>query len=70
MKLRLLRKQKNMTQKQLEEASGIQFQHISRLERGERKIGGISLSVAARLAKALGVHAEELLDDDEKSAED
>lgn len=50
-----LRKERNMTQAQLAEKSGIHVMAISRLERGERPLSNLRLSTALSLADALAV---------------
>lgn len=57
MRIRFLRKQKNMSQEQLSFESDINKNYISDLENGTRNP---SLKVIARLAKALNVTLEEL----------
>lgn len=59
--LKTLRTASGLTQSQLSFLSGIHVTQISRLERGERSPGKMDLSTAAKLAKALGIHAEDLL---------
>ena len=61
-KLNELRTKTGLTQKQLSEASGVHINIISRIERGERSSDKLTLDTAARLAKALNCHAEDLLD--------
>lgn len=63
-KLKKYRIANNLTQSQLEEKTGILRQAISRLENGDRSINDASLDIAARLATALNVHAEDLLEYD------
>lgn len=50
-----------MTLKQLSEATGMMIKAISRFETGERKLKNASAETVLKLAKALGVKAEELL---------
>lgn len=57
------RKDAGLTQKQLSEASGVHINIISRIERGERGSDKLTLDTAAKLAKALNCHAEDLLDE-------
>jgi transcriptional regulator with XRE-family HTH domain len=57
------RKQRGLTQKQLADMTDLRTSYISRLEIGERSLEKLSLDIAARLAAALGIHAEELLDE-------
>lgn len=54
----------NLNQKQLADTSGVHINIIGRIERGERSISKLQLDTAARLAKALGCHAEDLLEYD------
>lgn len=61
-RIRDLRLAAGMTQVQLAEAARTDQRLISRIEVGSNGAGGVSLAVAARIAAALGVHAEELLD--------
>lgn len=58
-----IRKQRGLTQKELAALAGIAQSYVSRLESGECPIEKLSFDVAARLAAALGIHAEELLDE-------
>lgn len=60
--LAYLRTVAGLTQGQLAESSGIIQGNLSRLETGGRNIGSVSLRVATRIAAALGVHAEDLMD--------
>lgn len=61
-KLQHLRKESCLTQRQLSNASGVHINIISRIERGERSTDKLQLDTAAKLAKALNCHAEDLLD--------
>lgn len=63
-RLKELRLEKGFTQQGLSEASGVAQGHISMLERGERGKRW-SLSVASKIARALGVPVEELVQDPE-----
>lgn len=63
-KLARLRGAAGLTQTQLAEQIGTQKTYISRLERRERPIEGVTLGVATRIARALGVHADDLLEDE------
>lgn len=60
--LEFWRKTKGMTLKQLSEASGIMVKSISRFETGERELKNASAETVLKLAKALGVSVEELLE--------
>lgn len=62
MALKDLRQAAGMTQAALAEKSGVNIRQIRKIELGEIKIGNITLQNAARLAGALGVSAEALLD--------
>jgi transcriptional regulator with XRE-family HTH domain len=66
MKLRTIRNQKNMTQEQLEAASGVDQRTISKIELG--LIKRPAWEIVARLARALNVHPEELFPVETKSA--
>lgn len=57
-----LRKKKGISQTDLAKESEVHITTISRIERGERSASKLQLDTAARLAKALGCHAEDLLD--------
>jgi len=60
-----LRAQAQLTQKQLADVSGYGVQYISDLERGVRRMGGVSLRGAIRMADALHCDVRELLPDEE-----
>lgn len=62
-KIRLLRKQKGMTQEELGKACGLQRAAINKYEKGS--VVNIKRSVLQSLADALGVAPVDLLDDDE-----
>jgi transcriptional regulator with XRE-family HTH domain len=64
--LREIRKQREMTQEQLQAASGIDQTTISGIERG--RIKRPSWEIVAKLAKALGVSPEQLFPVDHNSA--
>lgn len=61
-KLRELRKAAGLTQAELAAEAKTLSKVISRFETGERSINIATLIMAARIAKALGVHAEDLID--------
>ena len=61
MKLAELRKARGLSQRKLAASADISKSKIERLEYGENKIADISLSLAKRLADALGITMEELL---------
>jgi len=63
MRLKELRKERDLTQAQLAKLSGVNIRQIQRIEAGGSDIGNVILRNAVSLAKALGVTAEELLDD-------
>ena len=65
-RLRYWRCKKGMSQVKLATLSGIRQSRISELENGRHSVESITLRNAARLARALGVHAEDLIDDDER----
>lgn len=60
--LHRLRKEAGLTQKQLADTAGVHINIISRIERGERSANKLQLDTAAKLAKALGCHAEDFID--------
>lgn len=62
MALRELRRAADLTQAALAEKSGVNIRQIRKIELGEIKIGNITLQNAARLAGALGVSIEALLE--------
>lgn len=65
-RLRYWRCKKGMSQEKLATLSGIRQSRISELENGRYSVEGIPLRNAVRLARALGVHAEDLIDDNER----
>lgn len=58
-KIRSLRERRNLTQEQLAEIVGVHQSKISHCETGER---GVSLSLLERLARALDVDRNDLID--------
>jgi transcriptional regulator with XRE-family HTH domain len=58
-KLRVLRKQNDLSQEQLAELVGVHRTYIGMIERGEQSV---SLDNIARIAKALGVKTSDLVD--------
>ena len=60
-RLKDLRIAAGLTQVELADAAGVPFQTIQKYERGALKIENMTLSKAAKIAAALGIHAEELL---------
>ena len=61
MTIRERRRAAQLTQAQLAEAAGLNIRQIQKIEAGEIQIGNITLTNAARLARALGVKIEDLL---------
>ena len=61
MTIRERRRAAQLTQVQLAEAAGLNIRQIQKIEAGEIQIGNITLTNAARLARALGVKIEDLL---------
>lgn len=66
--LKEIRKGKKITQDELARLTGINKMQISRIERGEIKIGNISLTNALKIADALDVDVRRLLADPEEKA--
>lgn len=64
-KLAELRKRTGMSQVELSRVTGIKQSRISEFENGRYRAANMTLKTAATLAKALGVHAEDLLEDGE-----
>ena len=62
MALQSLRAAAGLTQKQLAEAAGVNIRQIQKIEAGEIQIGNVTLQNAVRLAEALGVTIESLLE--------
>ena len=62
MTLQSLRAAAGLTQKQLAEAAGVNIRQIQKIEAGEIQNGNVTLQNAARLAAALGVTIESLLE--------
>lgn len=61
MTLRERRTAAGLTQAQLAAAAGINIRQVQKIEAGEIRIENVTLGNAARLAAALGVKIEELL---------
>lgn len=59
--LKQLRKNKGLTQKALADLSGVPLRTIQKYEGGEYHIENITLKMALKLSKALGVAAEDLI---------
>ena len=55
------REEKDMTQKQLADASGVNIRQLQRIENGEGDMSNVTLGNAVTLAAALGVDVKELL---------
>ena len=64
-KLAELRQQAGLSQVELAELSHIRQSRISEFETGRYSTANMSLKTAANLARALGAHAEDLLEDNE-----
>ena len=62
-----LRDKAGLTQGEISRMTGLRQSKISDIERGSADIGNITLRTAAKLAAALGVHAEDLLGADESA---
>ena len=70
-RLEELRKRRGWTQYQLAQMSGVPRQVIARLESGTRQSENMTVGVARRLARALGVSVDHLIgmyDDDSEVA--
>ena len=61
-RLAMLRAEAGLTQPEIAAMTGLRQSKISDIERGSADTANITLGSAAKLATALGVHAEELLD--------
>ena len=57
-----LRAESGLTQMEVAAMTGLRQSKISDIERGQRSSAKIPLETAAKLAAALGVHAEDLLE--------
>lgn len=66
--IREFRKKKKMTQKELAEAAEINIRMVQFLEAGDRLLWNTTVSVAMKIAAALGVELTELLKESENSA--
>lgn len=64
MELKALRLSAGLTQAELGRISGVNSRQIQRIENGESKMENVTLGNAARLASALGVKIERLLEDE------
>lgn len=59
-----LRAESGLTQMEVAAMTGLRQSKISDIERGQRSSAKIPLETATKLAAALGVHAEDLLEED------
>lgn len=59
--IKALRRAAKLTQKQLADAVGLDIRNLQRYESGEFDVENMSLSVAVKIADALGVDAKKLL---------
>lgn len=66
MKLAELRKDRGLSQRKLAAPAGIPKSTVIAVEAGTRKIPNLTLAVAKRLADALGITMDELLNLEEK----
>lgn len=64
-KVAYYRRQAGLSQTELARRTGLRQSWISDLERGHYDVRNMTLRNAARLAAALHVHAEDLLDDEQ-----
>ena len=62
MTIRERRKAAQLTQAKLAEAAGLNIRQVQKIEAGEILIGNVTLTNAARLAQALGVKIEDLIE--------
>lgn len=63
MTLKLERVKRNLTQKQLQDLSGVSMVTIRKIEKGE--VEKVTLSTYKKLAKALDISVEELIKEEE-----
>lgn len=70
MGLRKLRKKAGFTLKALSEKSGVHYVKIAQYEAGKLKVENMSLKNAVKLARALGCHAEELLQHNQEAEQE
>ena len=68
MGLREIRKQKNMTRKELAQISGVNFRSLQDYEQGHKRLSSASGDILLRLSTVLGCTPEDLLLDDLKGA--
>ena len=64
MSLRDIRKQRNLTQKELAQRSGVNFRTLQDYEQGHKKLASASGDILLRLSTVLGCTLEDLLLDD------
>lgn len=62
MTLKQMRIAQGLTQQALANVAGLNISQIQKMESGEIKIGNITLANAAKLARALGIKIEDLLE--------
>ena len=67
MSLREMRKQRNLTQRELAQMSGVNFRSLQDYEQGHKKLTSASGDILLRLSTVLGCTAEELLVGDDFS---
>ncbi|MBR5136800.1 MAG: helix-turn-helix transcriptional regulator [Clostridia bacterium] len=69
MSLKGIRKNRNLTQKELAQLSGVNFRTLQDYEQGHKKLSSASGEVLLRLSAALGCTTDELLFDNSQGAE-
>lgn len=60
-KIKKMRTEKSLTQEELARVSDIKLSTLQKLERVDANLGKMQLRTAVKLAKVLGIKAEELL---------
>ena len=60
-KIKKMRTEKSLTQEELARVSDIKLSTLQKLERVDANLGKMTLGTAVKLAKGLGVKAEELI---------
>lgn len=65
MKIQEIRQNKNMTQQELAERSGVSVRTIQAYESGIRRIDGASILTLCNLSKVMGCKITEILEDPE-----
>lgn len=68
MSLREIRKQKNLTQKELSQRSGVNFRSLQDYEQGHKKLASANGDILLRLSTVLGCTTEDLLLEDMNGA--